>query len=567
MHTFMDKAESMCFTACIPQSWWEFSVEYAVQLYNRTPQDCLKWSTPFVMLHNGEKPHVDQFRVFGCGAWVLISQETRTNKLAPKSELMTYIRQNLSGGIFMRAPNNVVFHSANAQFDETFFPKCPDNKGRKPERPKSPTKTHPEPRDDHSNDPKFDDGDAPDNSKCQRTRQHEPSHKRPSNADNGPAPSSSSGSGRSSPPQPNRDPVRSQRQAPPEQPLRRSTRVRRPVIWPGNVYGESRSPHEIIRDMENLRTWTQQVGLKEDVFPSNPPSRAGSAAPDTPRTSCPLTPRNDAGPSSSGIRVNSDSDNEHDRTFNTAPSDDDMALLCREGGVKFLQLLLSKADKLDGPIKPNIRDWAFRDLARLSKSEQAEWKHACQKQLEVLRQHNVFKLVDKPKCKHVVKNRWVFDVKPDGRKQARLVARGFSQIEGVDFNQIFSPVVRYKTVQLICALAALKKWHMSALDMRNAYLYGELSEEIYMEQPEGYKAPSKEHKVLRLNKALYGLKQAGLTWWHTLDRSIKDLGFRRLVSDAGLFIKYNNGKRIIVVVYVNNALFCGPNKAKVLKAK
>jgi hypothetical protein len=66
--------------------------------------------------------------------------------------------------------------------------------------------------------------------------------------------------------------------------------------------------------------------------------------------------------------------------------------------------------------------------------------------------------------------------------------RGFSQIEGVDFDQIFSPVVRYETVHLICALAALEKWHMSALDVRNAYLYGKLSEEIYMEQPEGYKA-------------------------------------------------------------------------------
>jgi transposase InsO family protein len=170
MRTFMDKAESMRFTACIPQSWWEFSVEYAVQLYNRTPQECLKWSTPFAMLHDGEKPHVDQFCVFSCGAWVLIPQETRTNKLAPKSGLMTYIGQDLSGGIFMHAPNNVVFRSANAQFDETFFPKCPDNKGRKPERPKSPTETHPEPQDDHSNGPKFDDDDAPDNSKCRRTR-------------------------------------------------------------------------------------------------------------------------------------------------------------------------------------------------------------------------------------------------------------------------------------------------------------------------------------------------------------------------------------------------------------
>jgi hypothetical protein len=144
MCTFMDKAESMRFTACIPQYWWEFSIQYMVQLYNRTPQDCLKWSTPFEVLWK-DKPHVDQFRVFSCGAWVLIPQETRVNKLAPKSELMTYIGQDKFGGIFMRALNNVVFRSANAQFDKTFFPKCPDNKGRKPERPKSPTETHPEP--------------------------------------------------------------------------------------------------------------------------------------------------------------------------------------------------------------------------------------------------------------------------------------------------------------------------------------------------------------------------------------------------------------------------------------
>jgi hypothetical protein len=189
MRTFMDKAETMCFTACISQSWWEFSVEYAEQLYNRTLQERLKWLMPFAMIWK-DKPHVDQFRVFGCGAWVLIPQETRTNKLAPKSELMTYIGQDKFGSIFMRAPNNVVFRSANAQFNETFFLKCPDNKGRKPERPKSPTETHPEPQDDHSSGPKFNDDDAPDDSKRQRTRQCKPSQKRPSNADNGPAPSS-----------------------------------------------------------------------------------------------------------------------------------------------------------------------------------------------------------------------------------------------------------------------------------------------------------------------------------------------------------------------------------------
>jgi hypothetical protein len=139
-------------------------------------------------------------------------------------------------------------------------------------------------------------------------------------------------------------------------------------------------------------------------------------APDTPRTSRLLTLHDDVGPSSSGIRVDSDSDNKPDCTFNTAPSDDNMALLCYEGEVKFLHFLLSKADELNGPIKSNIRNWTFRNLARLSKTEQAEWKHACQEQLKALRRCNVFKLIDKPKGKRVVKNRWVFNVKLKGRK-------------------------------------------------------------------------------------------------------------------------------------------------------
>jgi hypothetical protein len=168
---------------------------------------------------------------------------------------MTYIGQDKFGGIFMHALNNVIFRSANAQFDETFFLKFPDNKGRKPEKPKSPTETHSELRSNHSNGPKFNDNDAPDNSKCQHTHRYEPSQKQLSSANNSSAPSSSSGRECFSPPQPVRDPVHPQQQAPPEQPLRWSTWVWRLVIQPGNVYSESRSSNKIIRDMENLRTW------------------------------------------------------------------------------------------------------------------------------------------------------------------------------------------------------------------------------------------------------------------------------------------------------------------------
>ena len=120
------------------------------------------------------------------------------------------------------------------------------------------------------------------------------------------------------------------------------------------------------------------------------------------------------------------------------------------------------------------------------------------------------------------------------------------------------------------ALAALLKWHISAVDVRNAYLYGDLKEEIYMEQPEGFKAQGQEHKVLRLRKALYGLKQAGLSWWQTLDKSMSDLGFKRISSDTGIFVyTAPNGSKVFAVVYVDDTLFCGSDKSLVneLKAK
>ena len=112
--------------ACLPQSWWQFSVEHTVHMYNRTPQRRLNWQTPYELLY-GERPSIDHLRVFGCGAYVFIPAETRANKLAPKSELMIYLG-NASGTnsfVFMRAPNNTLYYAAHCIFDESMFPKCP----------------------------------------------------------------------------------------------------------------------------------------------------------------------------------------------------------------------------------------------------------------------------------------------------------------------------------------------------------------------------------------------------------------------------------------------------------
>ena len=110
--------------------------------------------------------------------------------------------------------------------------------------------------------------------------------------------------------------------------------------------------------------------------------------------------------------------------------------------------------------------------------------------------------------------------------------KGFSQVKGLDFDQVFSPVVRIETVHLMLVLAALENWYITGLDIRSTYLYGKLDKEIYMEQPEGFTVPGQECKVLCLWCALYGLKQAGLAWWHTLNESLKELRFECLKSEA-----------------------------------
>ena len=246
------------------------------------------------------------------------------------------------------------------------------------------------------------------------------------------------------------------------------------------------------------------------------------------------------------------------------PSEEDVQKMCEEGGTNLVHFLMGKALTTQDPQVENVCNWSYKDIARLPQAEQKLWQLACQEELNMLHKRKVFELVDHPRDRKVIKNQWVFDVKSDGRKKAHLVVKGFSQVKGLDFDQVFSPVVRFETVHLMLALAALENWYITGLDIQSTYLYGKLDEEIYMEQPEGFAVPRQERKVLHLWHALYGLKQAGLAWWCTLDESLKELGFEHLKSEAGIFFYQKKGTNVVVgIIYVDDALFCGPNKAVV----
>src|ERR1700761_6457129 len=475
-------------------------------------------------------PDISHLRVFGCGAYVHIPKDRRANALSPKSELMVYLGhiEGIKASTFMRLSNNTLFTSTTALFDKTIFPKCETERVRKTTHLREPT-AHQPPLPIEDTAPGDFDEPIPEQPKREVAPKSDGTTRAPEKkapAESQPSPS-----------------------APEPVPPRRSARLRKIPARPGNVYGDSRHPTEIEKDVQRTRTWRKMTegtpSSSRDDSTSERHSTSEPAVPPVQQSDLPLSAADD-----------DDSEVE------------ELLRLQREGGVKYLDHLLAKAvppNDLESPETARIREWTFRDILKMPGEKQKEWKQACREELDSLRRREVFELVDPPVGRKVIKNRWVFNLKSDGRKKARLVAKGFSQVEGIDYEEIFSPVVRFETVRLMIALAALNNWHITGLDVKTAFLYSELDEELYMEQPEGFKFPGKENKVMRLKRAIYGLKQAALAWWKALDGSMRTLGCKRLLSDSGLFV--NKNKTIVIVVYVDDVLFFGKNKKDINSLK
>lgn len=162
-------------------------------------------------------------------------------------------------------------------------------------------------------------------------------------------------------------------------------------------------------------------------------------------------------------------------------------------------------------------------------------------ELKALEANNTWLLTDLPQGKVPIGCRWVYRIKykADGsieRYKARLVAKGYTQQEGVDFFDTFSPVAKVTTVRLLLAIAATQKWYLQQLDVDNAFLHGDLNEEVYMELPLGLE-PSKPNQVCRLIKSLYGLRQASRQWFAKLSSALLSIGFTHSHHDHSLFIK------------------------------
>ena len=152
--------------------------------------------------------------------------------------------------------------------------------------------------------------------------------------------------------------------------------------------------------------------------------------------------------------------------------------------------------------------------------------------MDSLKENGVYELVNRPKGKKVVKSKWVLRVKTNEKGEiekykGRVVAKGYSQVEGVEYDQTFSPTVRFESIRQMVALGTAKGMHLHQMDVTTAFLYAPLEEEVYMEQPEGTVLPGNENKVMKLLKCLYGLKQSPRQWNIYIDTVLKQLSFVR----------------------------------------
>ena len=153
------------------------------------------------------------------------------------------------------------------------------------------------------------------------------------------------------------------------------------------------------------------------------------------------------------------------------------------------------------------------------------------------------------------------------KHKARLVAKGYVQKKGIDFDEVFAPVARLDTVRLLLAMAANRGWQVHHLDVKSVFLHGELEEEVYVSQPEGYVVEGKEQYVLKLSKALYGLRQAPRRWNVRLDRSLKKLKFRKCAGEQAIYTRGVGKSAIILGVYVDDLIVTGEDPAEIKEFK
>ncbi|GJX97124.1 putative ribonuclease H-like domain-containing protein [Tanacetum coccineum] len=194
-----------------------------------------------------------------------------------------------------------------------------------------------------------------------------------------------------------------------------------------------------------------------------------------------------------------------------------------------------------------------------------DWVEAMQEEMQQFVNQDVWKLVPLPEGKTAIGTKWILKNKRDARgivvrNKARLVAQGHRQEEGIDYDEVFAPVARIEAIRLFLAFASYMGFMVYQMDVKSAFLYGEIDEEVYVTQPKGFEDPFYPKHVYRVVKALYGLHQAPRAWYARLSTFLLKHNYRRGTIDKTLFIKKNSRDIILVQVYVDDIIFGSTNQ-------
>nr|GEW75396.1 hypothetical protein [Tanacetum cinerariifolium] len=192
------------------------------------------------------------------------------------------------------------------------------------------------------------------------------------------------------------------------------------------------------------------------------------------------------------------------------------------------------------------------------------WVEAMHEELLQFKIKNVWILVNYPKGVRPIGIKWVLKNKKDDRgivirNKARLVAQGYTQEEGIDYEEVFTPVIRIEAIWLFLAYASFMGFTVYQMDVKSAFLYGTIDEEVYMMQPPRFQDPKFPDRVYKVEKAIYGLHQAPKAWYGTLSKYLLDNGFQRRTIDQTLFIRKHKGEFLLVQVYVDDIIFGSSN--------
>lgn len=195
------------------------------------------------------------------------------------------------------------------------------------------------------------------------------------------------------------------------------------------------------------------------------------------------------------------------------------------------------------------------------RSDWKQWEKAINEEHSSLMKNDTWTVCHLPKGRKAISSKWVFKLKRTSngdidKYKARVVARGFSQLAGFDYNETYAPVAKLTTLRILLSIAAQLNLKVHQMDVKGAFLNGDLSEEIYMNLPEGFEQGD---LVCKLNKSLYGLKQASRNWNDKFNRFMLKLGFKRCDKDRCLYVKEENGIKCYVLLYVDDLLIVCAN--------